>query len=175
MSTRNNARKGRTKATPHLLQEDLRENLQHEAGDGAVTDAVVLDEKEGPVMHRDLGMIEVNDIDGITINRTKSGISPVVPILKPPTFSQNSGTPSGYAVEIEDDTSETGFRHVGNVSSNYLLLSNQEVRELAVEVAVQSGLPFKESRVFWDGARFCHVIDFLESEEVEPGDGIGLS
>ena len=43
---------------------------------------------------------------------------------------------------------------------------------------MQSGLPFKESRIFWDGARFAHVVDFLGSdvtEEVEPGDGVGLS
>ena len=78
-------------------------------GDGA-TDAVVLSESTGHVSHRDLGQIEVTDIDGITINRTKTGISPFVPILKTPTFSQNSGTLSGYAVEIEDETSPTGPR-----------------------------------------------------------------
>ena len=64
------------------------------------------------------------------------------------------------------------------MSRNYLLLSNEEVRELAVEIAMQSGLPFKESRIFWDGARFCHIVDFLgddASEAVEPGDDVGLS
>ena len=147
--------------TPHL-------------GDGA-TDAVVLAESTGHVSHRDIGHIEVTDIDGITINRTKTGISPFVPILKTPTFSANSGTQSGFAVEIEDPDSPTGYKHVGNVSQNYLLLSNEEVRELAVEVAVQSGINFRESRIFWDGSRFCHIIDFLETEEVVPGDEVGLS
>src|SRR5690606_22485867 len=71
--------------------------------------------------------------------------------------------------------SKTGFRHLGNVSKDYLLLTNEEVRELAVEIAVQSGLPFKESRIFWDGARFAHIIDFLETEAVEDGDEVGLS
>ena len=52
------------------------------------------------------------------------------------------------------------------MSKNYLLLSNEEVRDLAIEIAVQSGLPFKESRIFWDGSRFCHIIDFEETEEV---------
>ena len=144
------------------------------SGDGA-TDAVVLDESAGPVLHRDLGQIAVTDIDGITVNRTKTGISPFVPILKTPTYSQNSNTLSGYAVEIEDDASPTGYRHVGNVSRNYLLLSNEEVRELAVEIAMQSGLPFKESRIFWDGSRFCHIVDFLETEAVDDGDEVGLS
>ena len=141
-------------------------------GDGAFA----LDEREGPVLHRDLGDIAVTDIDGITINRTKSGISPFVPITKTPTFSENSGTHTGYAVEIEDPNSETGYRHVGNVSANYLLLTNEEVRSLAVEIAHRSGMPFKESRIFWDGARFCHVIDFPDTAEVvDDGDEVGLS
>jgi hypothetical protein len=150
-------------------------------------DKVSLDERAGAVLHRDLGDIAVtasgdgigdDPLGHITINRTKRGISPFVPIIKTPTYSENSGTHTGYAVEIEDDESETGYRHVGNVSKNYLLLSNEEVRELAVEIAMQSGLPFKESRIFWDGSRFCHVVDFLGSdvtEEVEPGDAVGLS
>lgn len=144
-------------------------------GDGATTDAVVVAESTGEVSHRDLSDISVTELDGITINRTKTGVSPFVPILKTPTYSRNSGTPSGYAVEIEDPDSETGYRHVGNVSRNYLLLSNEEVRDLAVEIAVQSGLDFRESRIFWDGSRFCHVVDFLETEEVAPGDEVGLS
>ena len=144
-------------------------------GDGAAPTGVRLDDSLGLVSHRDIGHIAVTDIDGITINRTKTGISPFVPILKTPTYSRNSGTHSGYAVEIEDKAAPTGYTHVGNVSQNYLLLSNEEVRDLAVEIAFQSGIPFKESRIFWDGARFCHILDFLETEAVEPGDEIGLS
>ena len=144
------------------------------SGDGS-TDAVVLAESTGEVSHRDLSDIAVTELDGITINRTKTGVSPFVPILKTPTYSQNSGTLSGYAVEIEDPVSPTGYRHVGNVSKNYLLLSNEEVRELACEIAIQSGIAFKESRIFWDGARFGHVVDFLETEHVEDGDEVGLS
>ncbi len=145
-------------------------------GDGGPATGVRLDDSLGLVSHRDIGHIAVTDIDGITINRTKTGISPFVPILKTPTYSQNSGTPSGFAVEIEDPSAPTGYRHVGSVSQNYLLLSNEEVRDLAVEIAFQSGMPFKESRIFWDGARFCHIIDFTGvSESVAPGDDVGLS
>ena len=148
----------------------------HIGGDGsATTDAIVLAESTGDVSHIDIGQIEVTDIDGITINRTKTGLSPFTPILKTPTYSQNSGTLSGYAVEIEDPSSPTGYQHVGNVSKGYLLLSNEEVRNLAIEIAVQSGIPFRESRIFWDGSRFAHVIDFLEYDSVTDGDDIGLS
>ncbi|MEO1632876.1 MAG: DUF932 domain-containing protein, partial [Bacteroidota bacterium] len=140
-----------------------------------MTDAIVIEEAASPVLHRDLSQIEVNDLDGITINRTKSGISPFVPIIKTPNYAENSGNLTGYSVEMEDPETETGYRHIGNVSKNYLLLSNEDVRALSVEIAMQSGLPFKETRIFWDGSRFLHVIDFdacesLDDEEI----GLGL-
>lgn len=144
-------------------------------GDGGPDDAILIDQNESRVLHRDLGEIAATETDGITINRTKHRISPFVPIIKTPTYSENSGTHTGFAVEIEDVESQTGYRHVGNVSKDYLLLTNEEVRSLALEIALQSGMPFRESRIFWDGARFCHVIDFLEREEIEPGDEVGLS
>lgn len=143
-------------------------------GDGGNPNAILLDEHDRSVHHKDIGQIAVTDLDGITINRTKTGISPFVPIIKTPTYSQNSGTHSGYSVEIEDPSTATGFRHVGNVSKNYLLLSNEEVRDLALEIARKSGMPFKESRIFWDGAKFCHIVDFQHREAEDLG-GIGLS
>jgi hypothetical protein len=144
------------------------------SGDGAR--AIRLDERAGPVMHRDIGRIAPTELDGITINRTKNRTSPFVPIVKTPNYAENSGNLTGYSVEVEDTESETGFRHLGNVSPGYLLLTNAEVRALAVEIALQSGLPFKESRIFWDGARFAHVLDFTGvSEAVEDGDEVGLS
>lgn len=139
-----------------------------------ITDAVILDTPAAQVAHRDLRDIAPTDPGGIVINRTKSGISPYVPIVKTPNYAHNSGNFAGYSVEIEDDAAPTGYRHLGNVSKDYLLLPNEEVRRLALEIAEKSGLPFKESRVFWDGARFCHVIDFLGTQQVEDGDEVGL-
>ena len=124
----------------------------------------------------DLDDVTVTDAAGITVNRSKGNLDPFAPILKSPTYSEHSGTHSGYAVEIADPAAPTGFRHVGSVSRNYLLLSNEEVRELAIEIAIQSRLPFKESLIYWDGSRFLHRIDFLgHTEAVEPGDEIALS
>lgn len=172
----------------HNTKHDITTHGQYR-GDGAPgdfrldselrIDAIALDESAGPVLHRDLGSVPVTDPDAdglgaITVNRTKSGLSPFTPIIKTPTYSEHSGTLSGYAVEIEHSDSDTGFRHVGTVSKSYLLLPNAEVRELAVEIALQSGMPFRESRIFWDGRRFCHVIDFLDREAEDLG-GIGLS
>lgn len=49
---------------------------------------------------------------------------------------------------------------MGNDSERYLLRSNADIRALAVEIAEGSGLPYRESRVFFDGGRFTHVVDF---------------
>ena len=151
-------------------------------GDGVATGSPVLAESGGlltPTAHG-LGYAERcaeadEAVSGVLQNRSKLGDSPFVPIVKTPTFAQNSGNLTGYAVEIADANEASGYRHVGNVSEGYLLLRNLDVRELALEIARRSGLDFTESKVFWDGSRFAHVIDFDQSEEVSPGDGVGLS
>ena len=133
--------------------------------------------------HRDLSQIAANQVvDGLpVINRTKSLISPFAPILKTPNHSENSGIQTGYSIEIEDDAAPHGFRHLGNVSEKYLLMTNAEVRELGLEIAEGSGLPFRESRGFFDGGKFAHVVDFSDgvSQDVSAaGDGsdrVGLS
>lgn len=170
--------KNNSKNSTRLNQEvEVGEVAYALTGDGGMVDGIILDEKEGRTQHKDIGLIEATEVlDGVqVINRTKHRISPFVPIIKTPNYAENSGNLTGYSVEIEDPDSKTGFRHLGNVSANYLLLTNAEVRSLALEIAHQSGLPFQESRVFWDGARFCHIVDFLETEAVEEGDEVGLS
>ena len=109
--------------------------------------------------HKDLGQVAANQIvDGLpVINRTKTLLSPFAPIIKTPCFSENSGNLTGYAIEIEDPDAETGFRHLGNVSEKYLLMTNAEVRAVGLEIAESSGIPFTESRGFFDGGRFAYV------------------
>ena len=121
----------------------------------SVADAIILDEAPTPIENRDVSHIEPTETDGITINRTKTGISPFVPIIKTPTYSAHSGTLAGYSVEIADPETNTGFRCVGTVSPSYLLLTNEEVRSLAFEVAEKSKMAYKESRlsvVVYDGS-----------------------
>ena len=113
------------------------------------------------------------DLAQITINRDPNGVDPFAPILVTPTHSANSGTPSGFAVELADEAEPTGYRHVGNVSDKYLLLPNRQVRDLALEIASQTNMAFRESGLFWDGKRMMHTVDLLgHTEAVEPGVGI---
>lgn len=144
---------------------------------GEVTDAIVLDEREGLVQHKDIGEIKPTELDGITINRTKSKIDPFMEIRKERLVDQMSGAPSRtFGIWVPDPLSPEGWRDMGTVSENYLLLTNKEVRQLALDIAEESGLPHRESRIFWDGARFAHVIDFPETtDEVAIGETVGLS
>lgn len=133
--------------------------------------------------HRDIGAIAPNQtIDELPIvNRAKSMLSPFAEIIRTPTFSENSGQQTGYAIEIEDDTSPHGWRHLGNVSERYLLMTNAEVLALAQEVAEGSGLPWSPGRAFWDGSKFAVVLDFgdeVSQDTSASGDGsdrVGLS
>lgn len=134
------------------------------------------------VAHKDLGAIAANQVvDGLpVINRTKTGISPFAPIVKTPNLSENSGQLTGYSIEIEDDSAPHGFRHMGNVSEKYLLLTNAEVREVGLEIAEATGLPYQESRAFFDGGRFAYVVDFGREVSQDVGlagepDPVGLS
>ena len=138
-------------------------------------EAVRLDERSGPVLHRDLA--EIEPTDGIVINRTRSGLSPFTPIRKERLVDQLTGAPSrSYGVWVADPEREDGWRDVGTVSENYLLLPNADVRALSLEIAQASGMAFEESRIYWDGSRFAHVIDFVETrEEVAEDDPVGLS
>ncbi len=145
--------------------------------DTAPKDAVTLDERDAPASHRDIGAIEATELDGITINRTKHKVDPFIEIRKERLVDQLTGAPSrSFGVWVPDPDKPEGWRDMGTVSESYLLLTNREVRELALEIAETSGLPFQESRIFWDGARFAHVIDFTDTaEEMRDDDPVGLS
>ena len=132
--------------------------------------------------HKDLGQVAANQIvDGLpVINRTRNLLDPFSRIVKTPCFSENSGQHTGYAIEIEDPDAETGYRHLGNVSEKYLLMTNAEVRAVGLEIAESSGIPFTESRGFFDGGRFAWVCDFGPEVAQDVGvagepDPVGLS
>lgn len=157
-------------------------------GDGAsfdepvpVDDRITVDERRGPALHRDLAALEPTRVlagpwgDVEVVNRTKNDLSPYTPIYKRENYAEASGNLTGYSVEVADPASPTGFRHLGNVSAGYLLLSNLEVHEVAMEVAARSGLAHRPSRVFWDGGRYMEVVEFEGVEaEVEAGDPVRL-
>lgn len=142
------------------------------------TDGVILGERTmEETQHKDLAAIAATDLDGITINRTKSKLDPFIEIRKERLVDQLTGAPSrSFGVWVPDPDRPKGWRDMGTVSEQYLLMTNQEVRQLDLEIARDSGLAFKETRIFWDGARFAHIIDFTDlTDEVTDGETVGLS
>ena len=155
---------------------DVFDDLPWDGGDGEIVDAVVLDQKEGAVEHKDISSIEATELDGITINRTKSKLDPFIDIRKERLVDRLSGAPSkSFGIWVPDPEADQGWKSMGTVSENYLLLTNKEVRQLALEIAEQSGLDYKESRIFWDGARFAHIVDFKGLQEEVGTEAVGLS
>ncbi len=67
------------------------------------------------------------------------------------------------------------MKEVAVVSSDYLLVSNKECRDLQDEFASKTGIPFSESKVMFNGksyARFLKTDQFTQSVSV--GDDIAL-
>lgn len=92
------------------------------------------------------------------------GIDAYAPINKVPTRTL-SGTTVGYAVEIEDFESPTGWSLVApHVSENYLLVENQEVRTIAHEIADASGWQFEENEMSFDGKNYVLTLDVVDPE-----------
>ena len=58
------------------------------------------------------------------------------------------------SIQLEDQGANTGWKEVGDVSKNYFLISNSEMREVAEEVTVTSGMEFTLEKTFFNGKVF---------------------
>lgn len=152
--------------------------FNNQEGDG-MTFGTLEDQFEGNgdslgFAHQNIAAMEPTE--GIIINRTKSGISPFVEIRKERLVDQLTHQPTkSFGVWMEDEEAEGGNRYMGVVSEDYLLLPNAKVRDLALEIAEESGYGYQESRIFWDGVRFAHIIDFTSVTEDVEDEKVGLS
>ena len=70
---------------------------------------------------------------------------------------------------------EEKWKEVGNVSNNYLLVPNEEVKDMADDVITDTGLDWEPLKRFWDGKRYMDsYICKSETQAVKPGDDVGL-
>ena len=86
-------------------------------------------------------------------------------------------TSSAYAVQRQDMKSEGGlkWKECGVVSSNYLLVPNSEVRDLANEIATESELSWEPMKHFFDGKRFIYFMQSkTNTTEIVKGDDVAL-
>jgi len=86
---------------------------------------------------------------------------------------------SAYSVQTYDLNKKTDmleWKEVGTVGSNYLLVPNNEVKEMAEEIAFQSDSIFHEDKTYFDGKRY--VTSYIAKDnsvgEVEVGDDVAI-
>ena len=83
---------------------------------------------------------------------------------------------SAYAVqrqEIKDETLK--WKECGVVGSNYLLVPNSEVRDLANEIATESQLTWEPMKTFFNGKQFAYFMQCKsDTTEIAKDDDIAL-
>ena len=107
----------------------------------------------------------------------KGDLDPYAEIEKAPLYTPDRMRSRGYSVRLEDDGADDGWREVGLVSEDYLLVPNADVRGMAHEVGARSGLRFEEARTFFDGKRYALALAARSEAvhvEVEVGDYVSL-
>tara|TARA_R100000808_G_C2112885_1_gene126442 strand:- start:150 stop:965 length:816 start_codon:yes stop_codon:yes gene_type:complete len=111
-------------------------------------------------------------------------MEPYLPIRKVPLDYQGVQS-NAFSVQMEKPIKEgkgdnqltiNKWKEVGTVSNNYLLVENKDVKDMADQIACQSGIDFVEDKVFFDGKRF--VLSYIAKDtslgEVGVGDDIAL-
>ena len=96
------------------------------------------------------------------------------PIRKVP-LEYNGTKSNAWSVQREDLDDNTGWKEVGVVSNNYLLINNIDVEKLALDVAASSHYTWEKDKVFWNGRQFMYSMIAKDyKEEVSVGDDISL-
>ena len=106
---------------------------------------------------------------------------PYLPIRKVP-LDYNGVQSSAYAVQMEHRAIKPGEHHIssewketGVVSHNYMLLSNEEVKEAANQVAQECNVDFSFDKTFFNGRSYVYSMksDHIVGE-VSQGDDVAL-
>jgi len=86
-------------------------------------------------------------------------------------------TSSAYAVQRQELDNRRGleWKECGIVGSNYLLVPNLEVKELADEIATESALTWEPMKTFFNGKQFAYFMQCKsDTTEIAKDDDIAL-
>ena len=83
--------------------------------------------------------------------------NPYLPIRKVPLEFQGISS-SAFSVQMEK---KKGWNEVGVVSNKYLLIPNQEVKELADDIVEESTLDWSPLKTFFDGRRYFYGVNLF--------------
>lgn len=101
-------------------------------------------------------------------------LDPMAKIQKEPLFTTDKQQSSSYSVRIWNDKKEK-FEEITTVKAGYLVMENRELHSLAAEVAEESDMQWKESRIFFNGKQFTYAIETTDiSTDVSVGDSINI-
>ena len=113
-----------------------------------------------------------------TMIKTGKGgfMNPYKQIRKVPLSTSDGVFSSAWSVQLESSKKkDNGWKEVGTVGRNYLLLPNQKVKEIADDIAEQCDIKFFEDRTFFNGKSYMYS---LKSDnvigEIEKGDDVAL-
>ena len=86
---------------------------------------------------------------------------------------------SAYSVQTYDINKKTDmleWKEAGTVGGNYLLVPNKDVRDMAEEIAYNSGIEFANDKTFFDGKRY--VSSYIAKDnsigEINVGDDVAI-
>ncbi len=99
-------------------------------------------------------------------------MNPFAEIEVTPLFSRDGMQSQGKSVRIADEESAAGWKELGVVSPNYLLVHNSRVKEVVDQIAERSRIgSWTGRKLFFDGKRFIYsVVSETIQAEVIPGD-----
>jgi hypothetical protein len=101
-------------------------------------------------------------------------MDPMSQIQKEPLFTTDKQQSSSYSVRIWNDKKEK-FEEITTVKEGYLVMENHELKDLAEELADESDLQWKESRIYFNGKQFTYAIETEGiTADVAVGDAINL-
>lgn len=99
-------------------------------------------------------------------------MNPFTEIEVTPLYSKDGMPSQGRSVRLADEESEGGWKEIGVVSNNYLLVHNAKVKSAVDQIAERSPVSdWKQRKCFFDGKRFVYAVtsDNIVAEVV-PGD-----
>jgi len=99
-------------------------------------------------------------------------MNPYLPIRKVP-LDYNGIHSSAYSVQT--DRGEEGWKEAGVVGKSYMLLSNEEVKQAATQVAEECNIEFVHDKTFFNGKQYIYSMRSPKVlGEVEKGDDVAL-
>jgi hypothetical protein len=99
-------------------------------------------------------------------------MDPFAEIEVTPLYSRDGMRSQGQSVRIADEDATAGWREIGVVSPNYLLVHNGRVKDVVDAIAERSNIgPWRERKLFFDGRRFVYSLTTERlTVEIAPGD-----